>query len=235
MSDLQLQATARDFLKAMSRRNKKRRQVLVVVPAMIGLSGFVAATLPVGKPDFVALAIAGALAWGAHFVLSPMRRRSAERFFELEATRFKQLVAAKGLSLPGAMERLLKAGDHKALARQLVAALPGGLDLLEETADGAIWFGSPKTGSPAKPSAFETLSQFAAGHGMSPAAQSLLETSSASAAGANANAEIVEKLKARADAQMTTRDTKSREEPAFIPLQPLEAEDDEGTATASGR
>ena len=234
MSDLQLQATARDFLKAMSRRDKKRRQVLAVVPAVIGLSGFVAATLPVGKPDLVALAIAGALAWGAHFVMSPMRRRSAERFFALEAARFKQLVAAKDLSLPGAMESLLKASDHKALARLLVAALPGGPTLLEETADGAIWFGKTQTDSPAKPSAFETLSQFAAGHGMSPAAQSSLETSSVAEAGANANAEIVEKLKARADAQVTTRGSGPGEEPAFIPLQPLDADDDEGRATASG-
>lgn len=251
MSSKQLEITARDFLRSTARRNRSRRRVLALPPSMIGLAGFVAATMPVGKPDFGALVIAAALAWGAHMLLKPLRDRSEERFFERAAIRYQQLVAAKGLPLPGSTQHLLLANSHKEVARALVMRLPGGPALLEETADGAVWFGETKTASPAKGDSFQTLSQFAAAHGMSPAVRNLLKKSGATESLGGLPPEIAEKLKAHADAtysaaQKGPADNQAEASPPpandeqppvrdFIPLDPFDDDEDEAGAAASGR
>ena len=250
MTKTQIQSTAWGFLKASAKRDRQRRNTQGLVPGIIGMLGLVLFSDPFLRPDIGSFIIAGALAWGTYFLMQPLRKRSDEKFHEQEAARFLKLVAAKGLSLPGSVEALLQSKRYKDLARRLVARLPGGPELLEETADGAIWFSETKktvvlkgeqaaAGDP-----FQSLAQFAAAHGMSPAMQEMLKKSEFTSPGSGLPPDIAELLKAKADAEFTAEmpEPQAPEAPpaaandgatggivegGFMPLDPFEEDDDQ--------
>ena len=144
MVDSQLDKRVKTYLKAANQRFRRRHRAQSIFMTIVGILAAFLAITPDGKPDMMRIGGLALIAWSLYFLLAPLRRRATERYHEHERAHFLQMVPETSPAYPEALRHLVRCGAHKKLARALVERLPGGPELLEDTADGEIFFEAPK-------------------------------------------------------------------------------------------